>query len=188
MRPILLELLEQDIYTDAEEFFGRVEQVKEIVRDIRARLAQESLIERARAFMGPTTLRSTATGLRPAGPLTVRAMARTASRLGPGFKHGSGCPTVDLSDCRLCALPSRPRASRMRPRYPAGAVAEIFQSHRASNRPTRSKAAITMSPISALQLDSLINGWRIGICLPFIAMATAQPSERRRSVTVACSS
>jgi hypothetical protein len=52
MRPILLELLEQDIFTDAEEFFGRVEQVKEIVRDIRARLAEEPLIERARDFYG----------------------------------------------------------------------------------------------------------------------------------------
>lgn len=48
MRPTLLDLLEEDIYTDAQERAGRVTQVRETVRDIELRLANEKLIKRAR--------------------------------------------------------------------------------------------------------------------------------------------
>ena len=48
MRPTLLGLLEQDIYSDAREHADRVTRVKEIVHDIESRLASEALIEKAR--------------------------------------------------------------------------------------------------------------------------------------------
>jgi hypothetical protein len=48
MRPALLDLLRQDIYTDTREHTGRVTQAREIVRDIESRLASGALIEKAR--------------------------------------------------------------------------------------------------------------------------------------------
>lgn len=44
----LLNLLEQDIYTDAPEYAGRVATVKELVSTLRAALATETLIQEAR--------------------------------------------------------------------------------------------------------------------------------------------
>ena len=48
MKPALLDLLDQEIYTDAQEHADRVARVKEIVRDIKSRLASKALIERTR--------------------------------------------------------------------------------------------------------------------------------------------
>jgi hypothetical protein len=40
MRTELLDLLEQDIYTDAREYSDRVARVKELIADLRSRLAK----------------------------------------------------------------------------------------------------------------------------------------------------
>ena len=48
MRPTLLDLLERDIYSDAQECADHVALVTDIVRDIGSRLADEKLIKRAR--------------------------------------------------------------------------------------------------------------------------------------------